>query len=261
LEELPEDMSGEAATPAANHLFQVNEDAVKLDEESAPLYHHKVAKLLFLCKRARPDVQTAVAFMTTRVQQPDVDDYKKLRRPMQYLHSTVDMPLTLEADNAHIVKWWVDASFAVHSDMKSHTGGMMTLGKGAAYGTSTRQKLNTKSSAESELVVVNDVMPQVLWTRYFLEAQGYGVDNSIVHQDNQSVILLEKNGRASRSGKRTRHINIRYFFVADRIAKNELKIEDCPTGEMLGDFFTKPLQGCVESSIVSAEPEVGCRCP
>jgi hypothetical protein len=161
---------------------------------------------------------------------------------MQYLRATVDLPLTLEADNAHIVKWWVDASFAVHPDMKSHTGGMMSLGKGAAYGTSTRQKLNTKSSTEAELVGVNDVMPQILWTRYFLEAQGYGVNDSLMYQDNQSAILLEKNGRAS-SGKRTRHINIRYFFVTDRIATGEVKVEYCPTGEMLGDFFTKPLQG------------------
>jgi hypothetical protein len=126
--------------------------------------------------------------------------------------------------------------------MKSHTGAMMSLGKGAAYGTSTRQKLNTKSSTEAELVAVNDVMPHILWTRYFLEAQGYGVKDSLVYQDNQSAILLEKNGRAS-SGKRMRHINIRYFFVTDRIAAREVKVEYCPTGEMLGDFFTKPLQG------------------
>jgi hypothetical protein len=205
LAELPDDMSGETATPAANHLFEVDESADKLDEETAQLFHHNVAKLLFLCKRARPDVQAAVTFLTTRVQQPDVDDYKKLRRTMQYLRATVDLPLTLEADSAHIVKWWVDASFAVHPDMKSHTGGMMSLGKGAADGTSTRQKLNTKSSTEAELVGVNDVMPQILWTRYFLEAQGYGVEDSLVYQDNQSAILLEKNGRAS-SGKRTRHI-------------------------------------------------------
>jgi hypothetical protein len=92
----------------------------------------------------------------------------------------------------HIVKWWVDASFAVHPDMKSHTGDIMSLGKGAIYGTSTRQKMSTKSSTEAKLVGVNDVMPQVLWTRYFLEAQGYGV--AIVYQDNQSSILLEKHG-------------------------------------------------------------------
>ena len=91
---------------------------------------------------------------------------------MKYLRATADMPLTLEADNTHIIKWWVDASFAVHPDMKSHTGGLMTMGKGAVYGTSTRQKINTKSSTEGELVPVNDVLPQILWTCHFLEAQG-----------------------------------------------------------------------------------------
>ncbi len=93
--------------------------------------------------------------------------------------------------------------------------------------TSTKQKLNTKSSTESEIVGVDDCMPAVLWTRYFMEAQGYGVRENIVYQDNQSSILLEKNGRAS-SSKRTCHNNIRYFFVADRVQNGEVSIEYCP---------------------------------
>jgi hypothetical protein len=87
LHEIPADMGGEAATPAANHLFVVNEDGEKLDEETAQLFHHFVAKLLFLCKRARPDTQTAVAFLYTRVKAPDRDDYKKLARVMKYLRN------------------------------------------------------------------------------------------------------------------------------------------------------------------------------
>ena len=109
-------MDGESATPAANHLFQVNElGAEPLGNEKATMFHHNVAKLLFLCKRARPDIQTAVAFLCTRVKSPDVDDYKKLCRVMRYLRGTKTMPLaTLEADSLNVVKWWVDASFAVH---------------------------------------------------------------------------------------------------------------------------------------------------
>ena len=206
------------------------------------MFHHNVAKLLFLCKRARPDLQTEVAFLCTRVKAPDKDDYKKLTRLVKYLRGTASLPLTLEANSLQIVKWWVDASYAVHPDMKSHTGGMMSLGKGTIYGASTRQKLNTKSSTESELVAVNDLMPQVLWTRYFLEAQGYDIKDSIVHQDNQSSMKLEKHGRAS-SSKRTRHINVRYFFVTNRIASKEVSVAYCPTSEMIADFFTKPLQG------------------
>jgi hypothetical protein len=85
-------------------------------------------------------------------------------------------------------------------------------------------------------------MHQIIWTRNFLLAQGYDARDNVVFQDNQSAILLERNGRRS-SGRRTRHINIRYFFVTDRIKNGELRVEYCPTGDMVADFFTKPLQG------------------
>jgi KUP system potassium uptake protein len=150
------------------------------------------------------------------------------------------------------VKWWVDASFAVHTDMKSHTGGTLSLGKGSVYSTSTRQKLNTKSLTEAELVGVDDVMPLILlWTCYFLDAQGYGVKENKVFQDNQSAILLEKNGWCS-SSCCTHHINIHYFFVTDRIQSKELSIEYCPMEEMLADMFTKPLQGSTFSHFRAA---------
>jgi hypothetical protein len=121
---------------------------------------------------------------------------------------------------------------------------MMSMGKGSIISMSTKQKLNTKSSTEAELVAVDDAMPRILWTRYFLLSQGYAVEPAILHQDNQSAILLEKNGKAS-SSKRTRHINIRYYFITDRVKKGKITIEYCPTKEMVGDFFTKPLQGAL----------------
>jgi len=243
LESLPNDMNGIAATPAGDHLFEVNNDnPTKLDEKTAQLFHHLVAKALFLCKRACPDLQTAVAFLSTRVKEPDTDDYKKLKRMMEHLRGTRELYLTLEAEDLHVIKWWIDASFAVHPDMKSHTGGCLSLGRGSVYGTSTRQKLNTKSSTEAELVGMNDVLPQVLWTRYFLEAQGYEVRDNVVFQDNQSTMLLANNGHGS-SGKRTRHIEIRYFFVTDMINQKQMRVAYCPTAEMIADYFTKPLQG------------------
>ncbi len=80
LDELPAEMDGIAATPAAQHLFDVNPNSTKLGQENSDLFHATVAKLLFLCKRARPDIHTVVAFLTTRVVSPDTDDYAKLRR-------------------------------------------------------------------------------------------------------------------------------------------------------------------------------------
>lgn len=67
LTEVPEDMIGKAATPAAEHLFKTRPDAGNLDQEGKELFHHITAQLLFLCKRGRPDIQTAVSFLCTRV--------------------------------------------------------------------------------------------------------------------------------------------------------------------------------------------------
>ena len=97
--------------------------------------------------------------------------------------------MTLEANNLQSVKWWVDVAFAAHQDLWSNTSGVMSLGKGAIYSMSTRQKLNTKSSTESELIGVDDVMPLVLWTRQFMEEQGYVIKDNVLYQDNQSSIL------------------------------------------------------------------------
>jgi len=173
LTELPTDMNGAAKTLAANHLFNVNPDATKLPETTAQLFHHLVAKLLYISWRTRQDIQTAVTFLCTRVQSPDEDDYKKLARVMQYLRCTRELTLTIEPSTS--AQWWVDSSFAVHLDMRSHSGIVMTLGKGVAYSTSCKQKINTKSSTEAELVAIDDAMGQVLWTRHFLAAQGLSV--------------------------------------------------------------------------------------
>jgi hypothetical protein len=241
LDKMPEKMDGTATLPAAEHLFQIQDNIELLDESNSEFFHATVAKLLFLCKRGRPDIQTAITFLCTRVQHPTRHDYNKLSRTIKYLEKIVELVLRLSADNLDVVKWWVDASYGVHHDMKSHTGGVMSLGTGAVYSASKKQKINTKSSTEAELVDIDDILPQALWTKYFMEAQGYGT-KAIMAQDNQSTIRLADNGKAS-SGRGTRHINIRYFFITDRIARKEIAVQYCPTKEMVADYFTKPLQG------------------
>jgi hypothetical protein len=140
-----------------------------------------------------------------------VEDWAKLLRLLKYINGTRKEKLILTADNLHVIKWYVDASFAVHPDFKSHTGGMMTMGGGAVQSISRKQKLNTRSSTEAELVGADDAATLILWTRLFMQEQGYDVDKNILFQDNKSAILLEKNGKKS-SGSRTRALNILFFF-------------------------------------------------
>ena len=166
----------------------------------------------------------------------------KLLKVMDYLKGTSDQVTCLSADDSYTVKWYVDASFAVHNDFRSHTGAVLTLGSGAITSTSTKQKVNTRSSTEAELVGLDDVISKIPWTRRFLEHQGYTFKASLVYRDNTSAMKLEENGRSSTS-KRTRHMDIKYFFITDLIRRGEIVVEYCPTDKMLADYMTKPLVG------------------
>ena len=196
LEDFIEVISRTAATPARANLFQVRAEelAEELPEELAIAFHHAVAQLLFLSLRARRDIQLPTAFLTKRVKKPDRDDWGKLLRVLEYLNGTKHMKLTLEVDDLSMINWFIDASHQVHDDCKGHTGGAMTMGKGAITSISRGQKTNTKSSTETEMVGTDDILPQTLWTKYFIEAQGYTVEHNILHQDNQSCMRLLING-------------------------------------------------------------------
>jgi hypothetical protein len=236
------DMPGKAKTPAQSNLFTVpNECDSPLPDNLRERFHSITAKLLYLSKRTRPDILTAVAFLTRRVTKPQRDDYNKLIRTVQYIRDTQNLGVTFEAHEPIHVIAYVDASFAIHPDMKSHTGCVITLGKGAIYAKSGTQRLMTKSSTEAELVALSDSANQVLWTRNFLHCQGHHQPPALIHQDNQSTIQLIRNGRSN--SERTRHIDIRYFFLHDRLSTGDIDIQYLPTQDMTADILTKPLQG------------------
>ena len=201
---------------------------------------HFVAQLLFLSKRACPYIQTAVSFLCTRVRGPDTDDYKNLERLMKYIQGTIGLPLILSIDKSGNIKWYVHAAFAVNKDMGSHTGGFMTMGIGGTYVHSRNQNQNTKSLTEANLAGEDDILTQLIWTRYLLKEHRFMIQGNGIYQYNQSAIRLENDVRCSRI---KRHKNIRYYFITDRIVKQEASVKFCPTLDMIGYYFTKALQG------------------
>jgi hypothetical protein len=191
LQDAPDWMKGYANTPAALHLFQTSQNPDYLEKEDAQVYVHLEMQLLFLSQHARPDIRTAVAFLCTRLRKPDQDDFKKLSRVIRYLCGMLDMPLTLSGDASGKIQWWVDASYAVHPDMKGHTGGTMSLGSGSVYSISIKQKMVSWSSTESEVIGVYDVMPKMMRSTYFLKAQGLNVtSNSYCSLSRQQEIYI-----------------------------------------------------------------------
>jgi hypothetical protein len=174
-----------------------------------------------MATRARQDIQTAVAFLTTRVKSPDEDDWGKLNCMLKYLNGTKYLKLRLTVDNLVVLKWYVDGSHNVHWDCKGHGGAVFLLERGAALSYSRKLKLNTRSSTETVLVTADMFAPEMLWSLYFIQAQGYKAKCVGLYQDNISTQLLIKNGKMS-SGKKTKHIKAKFFFIKDRVDDGEI---------------------------------------
>jgi hypothetical protein len=229
-------------TPAADNLFDVDPNSPLLDKVRKEDFHTLSAKLLYLSKRTRPDIQVAVCFLVSRVQEPTEQDAKKAVRVLRYLYGTQHLGVIIEPDaNFFCVRSYIDASYGVHPDGKSHTGVTISMGKGPIMSKSTKQKLVSKSSTEAELIALSDSASVVIWVRNFLTAQGYKMPPAEVYQDNTSTMAMVAAGMPT--SNRTRHISIRFFFVKDRVTSGELDISYVPTVDMVSDILTKPLQG------------------
>ena len=125
-----------------------------------------------------------------------------------------------------------------------HNGAMMSMGKGDILNILRNHKMNVDISTESELVSITDVLGIIGWCRYFMEAQGYTIENKILYQDNKSTILLSKNGRML-AGKNSKHIKNRFLLITDKLAQSEIEIRRMGTKSMWADVNTKPVQGAL----------------
>ena len=203
-----EEISGRVTSPATRDLYNTTIFSKALINEKKEEFHSVTQKLLYIAKRARIDIDTAVSFLCTRVTKRTEYDWWKLKRVLTWLNTTINDKRIMGLDRTGVVHTWIDASCAVHENMRGQTGGTISMGHGVLIEKSIKQKLNGKSSTETELIGMSDMLPHTLWLSYFLENQGYIIKNNILYQNNQSAIKLEKNGRNSCTGN-SRHIAIR----------------------------------------------------
>jgi hypothetical protein len=184
-------------------------------------------KGMFLCKQGRQDIQPSIAYLATRVQNPDKCDWGKLIKIIDFLKATIDVIPYMTIDDTKSIKWYVDAAFAVQKDFKSHTGAVMSMGNRIISSVSTKQKVNSRSSTEAKFITVDDVVSKGLWTKLFLEKQGYKIEVNVIYRDNEISMKMELN-RKSSSGKRTHHFNIKYYYITDLIKRDMVEIRYCP---------------------------------
>jgi hypothetical protein len=240
LEELG--VKGSVTTPATAGLFQISKVCKALSAKEAKQFHTTVAKLLYLSKRARVDILLAIAFLTTRVKAPATDDQAKLQRVLKYLNGTAEQVMVLQPTADMQIGGYIDASFGCHGDGKSHTGLVVTLGGCTVLCMSSKQKLVTRDSTEAELVGLSDKLMCVVQCHDFVCAQGITCAVPEIYQDNTSTITLVTKGGGQ---YRTKYMRVRQAFVHERSAGGEVSVVYTPTGRMLADVLTKPLQGTV----------------
>jgi hypothetical protein len=236
-------VSTRCTSPAGDNLFVVNEDSPKLGEEQLSTFHSDVAKLLYLGKRTRGQILTAVSFLAGRVACATDEDQAKLDRVHSYLARTKTEVMHIARGGEVDPVVYIDASFGIHQDGTSRSGICIMLGGVSIGNWSTRQKLVTKSSTEAEVVALSDGLTAALWLREMAIDQGHDIGAMTVYQDNMGVISIMNSGRSPKH--RTRHLNIRHFFARDRVLSGEIKIEYMPTSEMLADLLTKPVTGAL----------------
>lgn len=207
-------------SPAGAGVFNVDEKSKKLSKSKREKFHSVTQSLLYVGKRVRWEILL----------------------PVSFLKGTVKLGLRLGGTRPIAVKATIDASYGVHASGKSHSGmATQITGVGTVLAKSTKQKLTTKSSTESEIVALSDMSSDVIGVQQFLVHQGYDIENCEIGQDNQACMMMMKKGRPDSS--RTRHIDIRFFYLSDRIASGSVQLKYVNTNDMTADILTKPLQG------------------
>jgi hypothetical protein len=238
-------VEGVATSPAMGTLFEVDPNKTPLDNTAKQEWFHSyVAKLLYLAKRVKPECLTTVSYLATRVNKADTDDIGKLNRLLRYLRYSAGRGIRLcPGERGVCVRAYIDAAYGVHVDGKSHTGSALMIGdNGLCYVKSGKQSITVKSSTEAEFVGTSDHMNQAFHVRNFIIAQGHSDAPVEILQDNMSCMALLHKSRST--SLRTRHIQIRYFWISERIENGEAYVTHMSTVDMgAANILTKPLTG------------------
>jgi len=229
------------SVPAIDGLCEIDNKAKSLVGEQKKMFHTIVAKLLYLAKKLRIDICMCVAYLCTRIKDPNTDDWKKLIRVLGYIKMTSSKKKVIRQDGTVArLEQYTDASFGIHADGKSHNGTCIMWGDVCVMAASRKQKITAKEPTEAELIGASDEIKEVEWCTEFLQEQGHHMLSPILYQDNRSAIALMTDGIGA---YRNKQIRARAGWMREKSSSKSLYIVYKPTNEMLADVLTKPLGG------------------
>ena len=213
-----------------------NENSESFDKET---YQSAIGNLLFLAHRTRPDICFAVAHVARYNSAPNKTHWQAVKRIFRYLKGTSNYGLFYGKSSSPCTGY-SDADFAgdLH-DRKSTSGYCFVYGNAVISWRSTKQTCVALSTAESEYVALSTCTQEAIWLQKLLHDLKLS-DNKpmLIHEDNQSALCLSKNNKGH---TRAKHIEIKFHYCREMVSAGKIKLQYCPSADMLADIFTKGL--------------------
>jgi hypothetical protein len=225
--------------PAEEHLFKMDENSKPLEERRRKIFLSTAMKLQWLAQVSRGDITTAVAYATTRATKATEQDWKRMEHLLRYLNRTREKGTCFRPGESLDLTVYVDASFAQDEGRRSRSGYLIMMGKAPILARSVRQKLVTRSTTESEIVALDDSEPSAMLVENACAIMGIKLKPTIIYEDNQSTITMIKNGASN--AERTRHIDVKYFWLHEKIKLGKMILRYIKSEDNTADFFTKSI--------------------
>jgi len=218
--------------------YSVKEESKEIDNK---VFHSLVMSIMYIGKRCRPDVLANAAYLSTKINSPNVNDLKAALKTLRYLNSSKEKGILFSKTRQQDLKLSCDAAFNVHCDAKSHTGAVILAGGAPVYYKSSKQKSVSKSSTEAEMIACDTGVDMLLHIAEIAEFMGFGVEYPItIEQDNKSAIFILERGRPT---KKRAPIEVKYQYILENIQNGKVCISYVPTEAMVADILTKMLHG------------------
>uniref|UniRef100_A0AAV1T0V2 CCHC-type domain-containing protein n=1 Tax=Peronospora matthiolae TaxID=2874970 RepID=A0AAV1T0V2_9STRA len=204
-------------------------------------YRNAIGCLMYLMVGTRPDIAVAVGVLSQFAAEPCPTHWQALKRVFRFIQGTRTYGIEFQATSDDKLQGYSDADWAGDVEARRSTSGYaFVMNNGCISWRSKKQSIVALSSTEAEYMALTEAVQEAIWLKAFLHELGeMNSDEAVkIYEDNQGSIALAKNPEFH---KRTKHIDIRYHFVREKVAEGKVVLEYCSTKDMKADLMTKPI--------------------
>lgn len=215
--------------------FDLNEVDMTLEHQCRSL----IGSLMYAMVGTRPDLATAVSYLSRFQSQPTLKLWQALKRVLRYVKQTIDYNLKYSKCNNESLIGFADADFARDSDRKSTSGYLFQLFSNTVTWKSKKQSTVALSTTEAELIALCEASVEACWLMKLLSDFNIVISNTIIFEDNQSTMKVVKNP----DQKRLKHVDIKFNFIKQKVEEGLITVKYVSTIDQLADVLTKPITG------------------